>query len=83
MDNTPLVPARDLIYFEIYVKEDPSFGPDDNPVTTVPPTANTFNLGTLASSLPNGVIYYASVRAVPVEGEKSDFSPSASFSIPQ
>ena len=82
-DGTPLLPASDLKYFEIYVKQDPSFGPDEKAITTAPPAATTFNLATLVPPLSKGVTYYASVRAVSVEGEKSDFSASASFSFPQ
>lgn len=82
-DGNPLVPVNDLKYYEIYVKQDPSFGPDDKAIATAPPAATTFNLATLSPPLSKGVIYYASVRAVPVEGEKSDFSSSASFSSPK
>ena len=81
-DNTPVIPPSDLKHFEIYVKQDSSFGPDDNAIATALPVDNTFNLATLFPPLSRGVTYYVSVRAVPVDGEKSDFSsPAAPFSI--
>lgn len=83
MDNTPLTPARDLESFEIHVRQDLSFGADDNAIATAPPGDNSFNLATLSPPLSRGVTYNASVRAVPVEGEKSDFSSTVSFSLPK
>ena len=82
-DNDPLVPVRDLECLEIYVRKDIYFGLDDTPIETLPPEASTFDLANLAPSLSKGVSYYASVRAVSIQGEKSDFSPSASFSFPE
>lgn len=83
VDNTPLVPATNLDRFEIYVRQDPSFGPDDSPIATASPTDTTFNLGTLSPPLSRGVTYYVSIRAVTTEGETSDFSTVRSFSISQ
>jgi hypothetical protein len=82
-DNTPLVPSRDLQGFEIYVKQDPSFGPADSATATASPVDTTFNLATLVPPLSRGVTYYVSLRTVSVEGVKSDFSAIAPFSIPQ
>jgi hypothetical protein len=82
-DNTPLVPSRDLQGYEIYIKRNPSFGPDDNPVATASPLDTTYKLENVSPPLLNGVTYYISMRVVPMEGEKSDFSPASSFSIPQ
>jgi len=79
-DNTPLVPSRDLQGFEIYVKQDPSFGPADNPVATASPLDNTYDLANLSPPLSRGVTYYVSLRTVTVVGMKSDFSPPVSFS---
>jgi hypothetical protein len=81
-DNAPLVPATELQRFEIYVRQDLSFAEADVPVASAPSSATSYDLGTLASSLSRGVTYYASVRAVTAEGEKSDFSTAASFSFP-
>jgi hypothetical protein len=72
-----------LEFFEIYVRQDVNFGSDDAAIATAPPEATTFDLANLAPLLSKGVPYYASVRAVTIKGEKSDFSPSASFSLPR
>jgi len=79
-DNTPLLPSRDLKGFEIYIKQDPSFGPADNPVATASPLDNTYDLANLSPPLSRGVTYYVSLRTVTVVGMKSDFSPPVSFS---
>jgi len=81
-DNTPLVPATDLERFEIYVRQDRSFGPDDIAIATPSPMDNTFNLATLAPPLSSGVAYFVSIRAVTKEGEASDFSNPYTFTLP-
>jgi len=81
-DNTPVVPSRDLQRFEIYIKQDPFFGPDDNPVATASPLDNKYNLANVSPPLLNGVTYYVSMRVVTIKGVKSDFSPAVSFSLP-
>ena len=81
-DNTPLDPSRDLEGFEIYIKQDPSFGTADNPVATASPLVNKYNLANVSPPLSKGVTYYVSLRTVMVGGMKSDFSPPASFSLP-
>ena len=79
-DNTPLVPSRDLQGYEIYVKQDSSFGPADLAVATPPPMANSFNLGHITPPLTQGVTYYLALRSVTISGMKSDFSHPVSFS---
>jgi len=81
-DNSSLNPATDLLRFEIYVRQDPDFGPGDNVIATASPVDTTFNLATLVPPLSRGVTYYVSVRAVTVEEEKSDFSNVSPFSFP-
>jgi hypothetical protein len=81
-DNTPLIPSRDLQGFEIYIKQDPSFVPADNPVATASALDTTYKLENVSPPLLNGVTYYVSLRPVSVGGMKSDFSPAYSFSIP-
>jgi hypothetical protein len=81
-DNTPLVPSRDLLGFEIYIKQDPFFDPADSPVATPSPLETTYNLSNVSPPLSNGVTYYVSLRTVTLGGEKSGFSATASFSIP-
>jgi len=68
--------------FEIYVKQDASFGSADDPVATAPPWDNNFDLNNLAPLLSRGVTYYVSIRSVTNEGVKSDFSSIDSFSFP-
>jgi len=81
-DNTPLDPASDLEGYEIYIKQDSSFGPADNVVATASPLQTSFNLGYISPPLTPGVTYYVSLRTVTVVGMTSDFSPPVSFSIP-
>ena len=57
-----------------------SFGPDDNVVATPLPLQNSFYLGDITPPLTRGVTYYVSLRAVTVDGMKSDFSPPVEFS---
>lgn len=82
-NDSSLVAATDLQGFDIYVRQDTSFGPGDSAIKTVSPGATTFDLATLVPPLSRGVTYYVSVRAVPKDGEKSDFSDISSFSFPQ
>jgi len=81
-DNTPLVPSRDLQGFEVYIRQDSSFGSADNPVATAQPLDTSYNLANVSPPLSKGVTYYVSLRAVTVDGVKSDFSPAASFTLP-
>jgi hypothetical protein len=78
-DNTPLVPSRALKGFEIYIRQDPSFGPADNAVATPSPLVTTYNLANVSPPLSKGVTYYVSLRAVTVDGVKSDYSPPVAF----
>ena len=81
-DNIPLVPSRDLQGFEIYIKQDPSFGSADKPVATASPLDNKYDLANLSPPLSTGVTYYVSLRTITVVGMSSDFSTAVSFSIP-
>jgi len=78
-DNTPLVPSRDLQGYEIYVKQDSSFGPADNAVATTSALETSYYLGNITPPLTPGVTYHVSLRTVTVEGMKSDFSPPVAF----
>ena len=42
-DNTLLVPSRDVQGYEIYLRQDLSFGPADNPVATAPSVDTSFD----------------------------------------
>lgn len=78
-DNTPLVPSRDLQGFEIYLRQDPNFGPADDNVAIAPPAATSYDLAPLVN---RGATYYVSIRVVTAYDTKSDFSPPVSFSTP-
>jgi len=87
-DQTPLDPARDLEDYEIFVNESGTFQPTEEPtaiVSAVEPSGGnlvtSFNLGNLGPFLAAGKTYHVSMRSVSRTGIKSDFSPSASFSI--
>lgn len=82
-DNTPLIPERDLEYFEVYIKQDPQYKPEDLPIAIVSPLVNTLYLADLSPPLSKGVNYYYFIRTVPVEGEASDFSDVGTFFLPE
>jgi hypothetical protein len=79
-DGTKLDPSRDLQGYEIYIKQELPFGPDDNPVATLSHLDTSFYLGKVTPPLPQGVTYYISLRTVAANGVKSVFSLPASFS---
>lgn len=88
VDQTPLDPARDLSHYEIHISNSTDFsGPDVteatvsafDPATGKPVTE--FNLANLSPYLAPSVPYYVSMRSVSNTGVKSDYSPSASFSL--
>ena len=80
-DGTPMNPARDLAWYEIYIRQDASFGPNDKVFASVSPTDTTFDLANLAPLLDPGLKYYVSMRSVGLLGMKSAFSPSYTFSF--
>ena len=76
-DNVPLDPARDLDYYEIYVRRDPDFTDSDLPLIQVAAVAagspvTEFTLE-LIPSLPAGNHLYVSMRAVGVDKQKSAY----------
>ncbi len=86
-DNAVLDPARDLDYYEIYVRQDSNFTDSDLPVIQVAAVAGTlspdgqtvarslvteFTLE-LIPSLPAGNQLFISMRAVGVDQQKSAF----------
>ena len=81
-DNTLLVPSRDLQGYEIYIRQDSSFGLTDNPIATASALETSYKLTNVSPTLSNGVTYYVSLRTVTVEGIRSDFSPAVPFSLP-
>jgi hypothetical protein len=86
-DNTVMDPARDLEYYEIYVRQDPNFTDSDLPVIQIAALSATllpdgltvakalvteFTLE-LIPSLPAGNQLFVSMRAVGVDQQKSAF----------
>jgi hypothetical protein len=84
-DNAVLDPARDLDYYEIYIRQDPNFSDSDLPVIQVAAVAATlspdgrtvamsliteFNLESIPS-LPAGNQLFVSMRAVGIDQQKS------------
>ena len=87
-NGTPLNPVTDLDRFEIYIKEDGIFSDTDNEMAAVSAIdsgtgqpATSFDLANLAPFLSQGVTYHVSIRTVTLNGMKSNFSPSATFSF--
>jgi hypothetical protein len=76
------MPERDLEYFEVYIKQDPQYKEGDVPIAIVSPGINTLYLADLSPPLSRGVNYYFFIRAIPVEGEVSDFSSVGTFFLP-
>jgi hypothetical protein len=86
-DNVALDPARDLDYYEIYVRQDPNFTDSDLPVIQVAAVAGTLSPDGLTvkrslvteftleliPSLPAGTQLFVSMRAVGVDQQKSAF----------
>ena len=86
-DGTPLDPVTELDSYEIYVKEDGTFSDTDNEMAvlsavdqTTGQVTTSFDLANLSPFISAGVTYHVSIRAVSMNGLKSDFSPSAVFS---
>jgi len=76
-DNVPMDPARDLEYYEIYVRQDANFTDGDQPLIQVAAVAagspvTEFTLE-LIPSLPPGSQLYVSMKAVGVDHQKSAF----------
>jgi hypothetical protein len=76
-DNVTLVPERDLVYYEVYVRGDLNFTDGDLPVAEFPAVEGgvpitEFTLE-LIRSLPAGNVLYVSMRAVGVDQQKSAF----------
>ena len=86
-DNVTLDPARDLDYYEIYVRQDPNFTDTDLPViqvaavaATLSPDGHTVVTGPvteftldLIPSLPDNKHLFVSMRAVGLDRQKSEF----------
>ena len=88
-DTTPLDPYVDLDYYEFYIRADMNFTDNDLPVAQVAAVEDIlspdgqqylqdlvteFDLQNLLPFVPPGQTGYLSIRAVGVDGLKSDFS---------
>lgn len=76
-DNVALDPERDLVYYEIYVRQDANFTDSDLPLIQLAAVSagslvTEFTLE-LIPSLPAGSQLYVSMRAVGVDQQKSAF----------
>jgi len=76
-DNVAMDPARDLDYYEIYVRQDANFTDSDQPLIQVAAVAagtpvTEFTLE-LIPSVPPGSQLYVSMKAVGVDQQKSAF----------
>ena len=87
-DGTPMDPKRDVGYYEFYLRTDPNFSDDDQPVAQVAgfidvrsPNGKSFTrklttefpLDNLLPFTEKGKRYYLSIRAVGVDGQMSPF----------
>ena len=87
-DGTPMDPRQDLEYYELYLRTDTNFGDNDLPVAYVASftdifspdggsfkreLVNEFVLDHLLPFTERGKQYYVSIRAVSVDGKKSEF----------
>lgn len=88
-DTTPLDPLTDLDYYEFYVRADENFSDNDLPVAQVaavsdivspdgtvyvPALTTEFDLENLRPFMPADNDCYLSIRAVGMDGAKSEFS---------
>jgi len=88
-DSSPLDPYLDLDYYEFYIRPDMNFTDNDLPVAQVaavvdilspdgqvylPSLTTDFDLENLVPFVPPGLSGYLSIRAVGMDGLKSDFS---------
>ena len=76
-DNVAMDPARDLEYYEIYVRQDANFTDSDQPLIQVAAVAagtpvTEFTLE-LIPSVPVGSQLYVSMKAVGIDHQKSAF----------
>jgi len=91
-DNATLDPYQDLEFYEVYVRQDRNFNDNDLPVALIKaviddPTASAagkrleteFILDNLGSFVSQGKLYYVSVKAVGVDGQKSAFMAPVSW----
>jgi hypothetical protein len=90
-DNTTLDPYRDLDHYEIYVRSDDHFTDGDVPLAVIAAVSDSpaagaatngkvldteFVLDNIRPYIDGSTIHYVSLKAVGVDGQKSDFMPA-------
>ncbi|HEY3490772.1 MAG TPA: hypothetical protein VGK27_11725 [Candidatus Deferrimicrobiaceae bacterium] len=83
-DNSPLDPGHDLAGYNIYIKsEEAPFSEQDAEIAVVAPGQTSLDLVPVCrlQGLAGGT-FHVSVRAIAMNGLMSEFSPTASFSLP-
>jgi hypothetical protein len=90
-DNTALDPFQDLDHYEVYVRDDAQFTDADLPVAVIAAVADApassgntggkvldkeFILNNIEPFISPGATHYVSLKAVGVDGQKSDFMPA-------
>lgn len=93
-DNAALDPSQDLDYYEIYVRQDVNFTDNDAPLAQIgavidDPAAGgsgrsperEFILDNIKPFIAQGRLYYVSLKAVGVDGQKSAFMPAVPWDL--
>ncbi len=95
-DESPLDPYLDLDYYEFYIRDDMNFTDNDLPVAQVAAVgdalspdgqsyleilATEFDMQNLMPYVPADLSGYLSIRAVGVDGQKSDFSQPINLNL--
>ncbi len=91
-DNAALDPYQDLDYYEIYLREDGNFADNDAPIAQIKAVVadaamggagnkleTEFILENLRPFMGEGKLYYVSLRAVGMDGQKSEFMAPVSW----
>jgi hypothetical protein len=92
-DNTPLNPAVDIDYYELYLRRDPNFTDSDQPAVQIAAVADLPSADGRSSvkssvteftleqipSIPAGNVVYVSMRAVGIDQQKSAFMAPVSW----
>jgi len=85
IDNEEINPREDIEYYELYLSENSAFSDEDAPTAFIAAVKNNklvtdFDLGLLdLYELPASQHLYVSLKAVGIDGQKSDFMESVSW----
>ena len=91
-DNAALDPYQDLDYYELYARQDRNFTDNDVPLAQIKAVTDDpmasgngrkleteFILENVRPFIDQGKLYYVSLKAVGVDGQKSSFMPPISW----